>query len=136
MYVLLFKHTEGELEGRRDFIELQTEKELLAFLLDNTIREENIEILKILSGAVECEVNYALSLKPAKRSAADKKKREEEKITPIPEKPDPGMIDRQDKETPDLAERKCSVCGAAIKAWSKTGKCTPCQQGKKTKSKK
>ena len=135
MFYLLFR-CKGIGIGQTDKVwrEFNTEKGLLEFLTDN-FKTEGFKVHKILKEAEEYEIKYALHLQPVKRSAARKIKKEgEEAIVPIPEKPDPGMIDRQDKETKE-AGRKCSSCGAEIKPWSKTGKCTPCQLGKK-KSKK
>lgn len=131
MFYLLV-HFTGVGETSKEFFEFNTEKGLLEFVTDN-FKTEGFKVHKILKEVVEYEVNYALSLKPAKKrrvSAASALARAEGQKPQEPEKePEP------ERDLGEKPERKCSSCGDPIKAWSKTGKCTSCQQGKKSSKK-
>lgn len=128
MFYLLV-HFTGGLETEKEFFEFQSEKGLLEFVTDN-FKTEGFKVHKILKEAVEYEVKYALHLQPAKRTAADKKKRDEEKKPAEPEKKI--MKSKEHKNYEKGAGPKCSQCGRKIAAHNKTGVCTPCQLGKES----
>ena len=123
MFYLLF-HCKGIGETDKEWREFNTEKGLLEFVTDN-FKAGGFKVHKILKEVEEYELKYTLHLQPAKRATARKVTKEK----PEEEKPDDSVA------VPEEAERKCSVCGTGIKSWSKTGKCTSCQQGKKTAKK-
>jgi|GEM_PF-6570320 len=134
MDYLLADFTRGELIDKK-YYEFNTEKGLIAFLMVN-FKTEGFKVHKVLKEAVEYEVKYDLRLQPAKRRPGRKAEKEaEEAVVPIPEETETIKSKKLENWQPGPGP-KCSQCGRKIAAHNKTGICTPCQLGKKTKSKK
>lgn len=108
MIYVLYNLTKEEREGQSCFAEFQSEETLFPWLQKNF---ETIAIHKILQDAKELMVKYTIELYPVAPSLEPEKK----------EKP----LD------PKEFWPKCSKCGRKIAPWNKSGKCSPCQQGKK-----
>lgn len=135
MYYLLYflKDKEGAIDPDRKVRRFETPDDLLEFVDQS---RDQLEVERAIKTEKEFEIAWKANLTELSfTSKSDKPKRK--KRGPYKKRRTPEEIlenaDKVIEGAEKTLEKKCSKCNAKIAVWNKTGICSNCQQGKKTK---